>query len=731
MGVTERLARACSRHPWRTLAAWLVAVVVALGATVTLLSGLTTDASVTNNPESERAADIRFSHFPFDPRRAVSDVVVIHSDRWTVDQPPFRRFVSELLAKGEAPGTIEAAHVYLSDDDPSLVSPDRHATRITLLVNGDDAIEPVVKIAQSTHAPGFEVGITGEHVADNDFNDLSQRDLEHGELAIGLPAALIVLMLVFGAVVAGLVPLLMGILSIAIGIGIVALLSQVTELSVFIVNMLTGMGLALGVDYSLFIVSRYREERGRGRPKEDAIAMAGATASRAVLFSGSAFVIALIGMLLVPTTIMRSLAAGAIIVGVVSVIAALTLLPALLGLLGDKVNALRLPLVGAQSIEASNPEGRFWRWIVERVLRQPALSILVAGGLMIAAAVPAFGLQIGQSGVSTLPDRLPSKQGFLLQQRSFPQGGGSVSPVWIVTDEATAPGVRVAYTRLRGELVRDPRFGGGTVDVSPDGSALMLTAPVRGDPDGEAATGAVRDLRAHVLPRVFAGTGVDPLVGGDSAADVDYFDAVSNPAPYVFVFVLGLTLILLTVVFRSLVIALTAIVLNLLSVGAAYGLLVLVFLHGIGNELLGFQQVDSLDAWVPLFLFSVLFGLSMDYQVFLLTRIRERYDQSGDTAEAISYGVASTARIITGAALIIVAVFAGFASGDLVMFQQMGFGIAVALLLDATIIRSVVLPSAMKLLGSWNWYLPRWLEWLPHMNVEGPAAEGAARLPAG
>jgi RND superfamily putative drug exporter len=223
---------------------------------------------------------------------------------------------------------------------------------------------------------------------------------------------------------------------------------------------------------------------------------------------------------------------------------------------------------------------------------------------------------------------------------------------------------------------------------------------------------------------------VRPLVGGDSAEDVDYFDAVSNPAPYVFAFVLGLTLILLTVVFRSVVIAGTAIVLNLLSVGAAYGLLVLVFLHGVGAGLLGFQQVDSLDAWVPLFLFSVLFGLSMDYQVFLLTRIRERYDQSGDTTEAISYGVASTARIITGAALIIVAVFAGFAAGDLVMFQQMGFGIAVALLLDATVIRSVVLPSAMKLLGRWNWYLPRWLEWLPELHVEGPAGEGPVRAPA-
>jgi RND superfamily putative drug exporter len=703
--------------------------VLAVAAVATLLTGLTTDSHVTNNPESERASALRFAHFPFDPHTAVDDVVVIHSARWTVDQPQFERVVRDLLVRGRKAGTVDEAHAYLTDRDPSLVSSDRHATRITLLVDDDDAIKPITKIVQSTHVPGFELGITGNEVADNDFNDLSQHDLEKGELAIGLPAALIVLLLVFGAVVAGLVPLLMAIVSIAVGIGVVAVLSQFADLSVFIVNMLTGMGLALGVDYSLFILSRYREERGRGRPKDEAIAMAGATASRAVLFSGSAFVIALLGMLMVPTTVMRSLAAGAIIVGVISVVSALTLLPALLGLLGDKVNALRLPIVGAKSIEESNPEGRLWHRIVERVLRRPALSLLAAGGVMVALAVPAFAIHIGQSGVSTLPSRMPSKQGFELQQRSF-TGGNAVSPVRIVTDRAATPGVQAAYRRLRSELAGDPRFGTGRIERSTDGAALLLTAPVRGDPDGTAATGAVRDLRAHVLPRIFAGTGVRPLVGGDSAEDVDYFDAVSNPAPYVFAFVLGLTLILLTVVFRSVVIAGTAIVLNLLSVGAAYGLLVLVFLHGVGAGLLGFQQVDSLDAWVPLFLFSVLFGLSMDYQVFLLTRIRERYDESGDTTEAISYGVASTARIITGAALIIVAVFAGFAAGDLVMFQQMGFGIAVALLLDATVIRSVVLPSAMKLLGRWNWYLPSWLEWLPELHVEGPAGDGPVRAPA-
>jgi uncharacterized membrane protein YdfJ with MMPL/SSD domain len=248
----------------------------------------------------------------------------------------------------------------------------------------------------------------------------------------------------------------------------------------------------------------------------------------------------------------------------------------------------------------------------------------------------------------------------------------------------------------------------------------MLTAPVRGDPAGKAAVSAVRELRSTTVPAAFNDTDEDVLVGGTTSENIDYFDSVIGPAPWVIAFVLGLTLVFLTVVFRSVVVAATAVVLNLLSVGAAYGLLVLVFEHGFASGLLGFHHVDTIEAWVPLFLFSVLFGLSMDYQVFLLSRIRERYDASGGTTEAVTFGVASTARIITGAALIIVAVFSGFAAGELVMFQQMGFGVAIALLIDATIIRSVLLPAVMHLLGRWNWYLPRWLDWLPQVDVEGP-----------
>ena len=710
--MTERLASACSRHPWRTIGAWIAALVLAFAFIAVLLPGnLTSEGSAAGNPEFRQAERIEFSAFPFNPRLNFSDIVLVRSNRHVVDQPAFRNFVSELAREGKTTGKIHDAQLYYRTHDPSLVSRDKHALIIPINVFDTSDIKPINKLVERENGrSGFEVAITGNNVRDNDFDELSQHDLKSGELQFGLPAALIILVLVFGSVVAGLVPLLLAILAIVGGLGLVAVVAQIWELSIFVVNMLTGMGLALGIDYSLFVISRYREERSTGREPQTAIEAAGATASRAVLFSGSAFVIAMLGMLIVPNTVMRSLAAGAILVGVTSLAAALTLLPALLGLLGDRVNSLRIPLVGGAA------EGRFWSAVVRRVLSRPALSLVLACGLLIAAAIPVFSLKIGTNGVSTLPDRFISKQGYLALQKNFP--GATADPVRIVVaDNASDPQVRSALNRLQNQLAGDPEFGDGRVRFAPGGQVAALDVPIRGDDAGDRALSAVRNLRSTVIPQLFDDR-ARVLVGGRTAENVDYADSVTKPTPYVFIFVLGFTLVLLTLAFRSLVIAATSIVLNLLSVGAAYGLIVLVFEKGVGNGIFGFQQVDTIEAWVPLFLFSVLFGLSMDYQVFLLSRIKERYVETGDTTGSVTWGVATTARIITGAALIIVAVFAGFAKGELVMFQQMGFGVAIALLIDATVIRSVILPSAMKLLGRWNWYLPRWLGWLPRIQIE-------------
>jgi RND superfamily putative drug exporter len=727
---TQGLAAASARHPWRTVGAWIAVSVLAVVAIVTLLGGsLTTEGEPTNDPEAFQARDVLQRAFPPDPGTTVTDIVVVRSEEYTVDSPQFETFVRELV---ERSGTVAfaEARTYLDDPDAPLVSEDRRATIVPIGIVDEDETEAVVEAVESADEdPAFAVAVTGDETLDHDFNLLSQEDLENGELRFGLPAALVVLLLVFGAVVAGLVPLLMASVSIVVALGLTALVAQQFELSIFVINMLTGMGLALGIDYSLFVVSRYREERARGREQLAAIAASGLTASRAVLFSGTVFVVAMLGMLIVPSSIMRSLAVGAILVGITSVIAALTLLPAVLGLLGDRVNALKIPFLGRRIVESSNTEGRFWGAIVRGVLRRPALSLALSVGLLLAAAAPILGISIGTGGVSNLPDRFVSKQGFLALERDFP--GTTADPAEVVVDGgASREDVSGALERLRSALVADPRFGEGEIRRSPDGEVAVLSVPVVGDPSSPEAISAVRELRGETVPEAFGGTDTEVLVGGTSSENIDYFDSVIDPAPFVIGLVLLLTLLFLTVVFRSVVIAGTAVALNLLSVGAAYGLLVLVFQYGVGADLLGFQETDRIEAWVPLFLFSVLFGLSMDYQVFLLSRIRERFDETRDTADAVTFGIGSTARIITGAALIIVAVFAGFARGDLIMFQQMGFGVAVALLIDATIIRSVVLPSAMKLLGDWNWYLPRWLEWLPRLQVEGrDATEGRQPSP--
>jgi uncharacterized membrane protein YdfJ with MMPL/SSD domain len=720
MGLTERLARGCAARPRLTLVLWGAAVLVALALVATSLHGLTSNSHVVGSPESTKAEDAVARAFPHQNANAKGDVAVIASQRYAVDSPQFQAFAKRLAHDLQATGKVFEIRKLA-------VSPDGHALLASVGIDSDSGAAQVEQVVENANGGGFRVGITGDHTANHDFGKQSQQDLETGELAFGLPAALVVLVLVFGAVFAGLVPVLMAILSIIVALGLVALISLGFTLSVFIVNMLTGMGLALGIDYSLFVVSRYREERGHGLAKEDAIARTGATASRAVLFSGSTFVIALLGMFIVPTSIMRSLALGAILVGMVSVAAALTLLPALLSLVGDRVNSLRVPYLGRNLGRADTAEGRFWKRIVNAVLRRPALSLAVSVGGMLLLAAPIFGLHIGANGVDTLPATLPSRQGQVLLRRTFPVQ--SPVPVEIVAVGGDPAKVHQGLVQLDRKLAADGRFGPGRIQTSVRENTALLTSPMGGDAAGGPAVSAVRDLRANIIPSIFAGSGAKVYVGGTTAENVDYFDAVTNPTPYVLLFVLGLSFILLTVAFRSIVVALVSVLLNLLSVGAAYGLLTLVFLDGHGAGLFGFQHTHVIDAWVPLFLFSVLFGLSMDYQVFLMSRIKERYDASGSTRDAVVGGVASTARIITGAAVIIVVVFAGFAAGKLVMFQQMGFGVAIALLLDATVIRSVVLPASLTLLDRRSWYLPRWLEWLPHVEVErGVSAPAVADL---
>jgi RND superfamily putative drug exporter len=713
---TQYLARVSAIHPWRILAAWgliLVASVVAIGALIG--SAFSSDGNLTTNPESMRAEQVVAENFSGGDR--IDEAIIIHSATLTAEAPEFAAFVSEVRSSIEDTGAAATVRDPYANKE-SGVSQDGHAAVVTLVLGADPetAIADVLdEVTAADTAADFDVTITGVNTLDYDFNKLSESDLSNGELKFGLPAAMIVLILVFGALVAAFIPMSMAIGSIIVTVAISSVLGQFTSLSFFIVNMITAMGLALGIDYSLFVLSRYREERQAGRDKVDAIVTTGATSSKAVLFSGSSFVVALLGLLLVPDTILRSLALGAIIVGAVTMAAAITLLPALLSLLGDRVNALRLPIVGRDH-PAESP---FWTKSVRAVVRRPAIALTAGVLILLAAAYPVLGLRTGTAGVESLPNDSYAKAGALALERSFPEASATDPAQVVISGDIESGTMAAAIAKFQKSITNDQDFGPAQQQISDNGRAALISIPLVGDPDHSQARRGLDRLRNSLIPAAFAGTDASVLVGGTTAENVDYSDVINHWLPIVLAFVLAMSFLLLTVVFRSLVISATAVALNLLSVGAAYGLLVLVFQHGVGAGLLGLQRVERVEAWVPVFLFSVLFALSMDYHVFLLSRIRERYSETGDTNQAVVHGIAATGRIITGAALIIVVVFAGFAAGQLVMFQQMGFGVGVALLVDATLIRMVVVPAAMALLGRWNWYLPSWLNWLPELHVEG------------
>jgi putative drug exporter of the RND superfamily len=730
----QSVARWSARRRFTVIGVWVGLFLVGGLLTSMYLSGaLTTQAQFTNNPDSKQAQTLLEQRLS-GPRRS-NEVVIVRSDSTTVTDPQFKAYVQRL--KGDLDALRPAVVQQVIDPYQAgnrLVSHDRHATLIPVTMAGtlDDANSNIDQVLDRTlHAPhpqGFRVWVAGEATAAKDSNTIAEEDLRKGE-TIGIVAALAILIVVFGAVAAAVVPIMLAITAIVVALGLVSLLGLAFDLSFFITNIVTMIGLAVGIDYSLFIVSRYREERAHGRDKLAAIAAAGATANRAVFFSGMTVVLALAGMLLNPTTIFRSIAAGAIAVVLVAVAASLTLLPALLAVMGDRVNALRVPVLFRRRQQDPDRTHGFWAGVARRVMARPVTSLLLATGILLVLALPLVGIKTGFSGISTYPDGIQSKQAFTVLSRDF-TAGGLTSPAQIVVDgEVRSPAVTAAIGRLQAALKADPAFGPSTLQINRAGDLALVSVPINGDPSGQAATAAVRHLRTVTIPAAFDGVDATVKVGGETAGGIDFFDLSQFYTPLGIALVLALSFLLLLVVFRSVVLPALGVALNLLSVGAAYGLLVLVFQHGIGAGLFGFQQVDTIESWLPLFLFSVLFGLSMDYQVFLLSRIQERYGHTRNNTDAVSFGLRTTGGIITGAAAIMVAVFAGFAAGRLVFLQETGFGLAVAVLIDATLVRSVLVPAAMRLLGKWNWYLPSPLGWLPQFRIEDAPAPASAPAP--
>ena len=714
----ENLARLSSRRPKTVVAAWVLALVLGLMAAATLLSGaLTNDVNLTNQPESVRARELIEQRLG--EQDETSEIVVFQSDSLTVDDPAYQTVVVSAIAALAAldPDEVSVTDHYYAGRDESLVSDDRRTTIAFVEVADEDGVPDVRDaVHAASEGSGVDALLTGVLTVNAEFNEIAEKDLQKGE-SIGLLAAIIILAIVVGAVVASFIPVILAVVSIVVAVGVTAVIGQSLDLTFFIVNIITLMGLAVGIDYSLFILSRYREERRNGYQKLEAIAKAGATATRAVVFSGLTVVVALIGLLIMPDTVFSSLALGAIVVVIVSVLSSLTLLPAVLSLLGDRVNAIRVPYVGRNIDRAPDAPGGFWDRVTRTVMGKPVISFVLGAGLLIAAATPVLDLETGVSGVDNAPAGTEARVGFVIVQDEF--GFGQDAPAIIVIDgPPDSAAVTDGLARLDAALARDPDFGALEVESYPVENLTVARSRIAGDAVATGAINLIDRLRGDYIPAAFGPESDRVLVTGETAFINDWLGNVAAYTPFVFALVLGLSFVLLMLAFRSIVVPLKAIAMNLLSVGAAYGLLVLVFQKGIGADLLGFQQVESIEVFLPLFLFSILFGLSMDYHVFLLSRIRERYDQTGDNGEAVAFGLRSTGRLITGAALIMVSVFGGFALGDLAFMQQMGFGLAVAVFVDATIVRSVLVPATMRLLGDANWYLPGWMSWLPDVRVE-------------
>ncbi len=720
---TKGLAKASAKHPWITILIWLLFLGASVFLTINLLGdALSTEDTFTNNPDSKKALELLEERMP--EYSKIEETVVVDSSL-KVGDPEYKKFVKDLQKNisGLGENVVEESVSFYQTKDASLVSSDRHTTilPITLAGSMDEAtenIEGLIEVVDEANKHDqFKASMIGDISVTKDFQEISEKDLRTGEL-YGIMAALIILVIVFVSIVSAFIPLLLAVVAIISAVGATALLGLKFEFSFFIVNMITMMGLAVGIDYSLFIVSRFREELGKGSNVVDAIAATGESSSKAVFFSGVTVILALIGMVIVPHTIFKSLGTGAILVVFFTVIASLTLLPAILRIMGTKVNSLKIPFLGrALSSQEGNNKGGFWDWTAKTVMNRPVISLSLSGGLLILLTIPLLNINLGSSPIrESLPDNLKSKEAYLILEDKF--SVGKLVPAFVVIDgDIESKPVKKSITNLRTAIDEDTDFGKSSLVVNKEKNLALLNVPVTATKTTEDSNNAVKKLRENYIPDNFSESDAEAFVTGSVAGSIDFTNVINTYTPLVFAIVLGLSFLLLTLVFRSIIVPIKAIIMNLLSVGAAYGLVVLVFQKGYGASFLGLQQVEVIEAWVPLFLFSILFGLSMDYHVFLLSRIREFFVQTKDNSSSVAFGLRSTGRIITGAAIIMVAVFGGFAAGDMIMFQQMGFGLGVAVLLDATIIRSILVPASMKLLGDRNWYLPGFLQWLPKISI--------------
>jgi uncharacterized membrane protein YdfJ with MMPL/SSD domain len=721
VNVAARMAHWSGRHRKKAIWGWLAfaVIVFVVGNNVV---GATQISDLDQLSGDAHKAEVALDRAGLRP---VEEVVFIHSDKLTVKDPEFQTAVEDVTGRLSKVPYVENVKSPLTGD--SDVSPDGHAALVGFEIRGDslEAKERVVPAldavaaAQAAH-PGLDVEQFGGASASKAVNETITDDLaKAGQLS--LPVTLIILTITFGTLVAAGLPLLMGITAVIAALGVVAIPSQFLPLDGNLSAVILLIGLAVGVDYSLFYLRREREERAAGRSERAALEAAAATSGRAVLISGVTVIVAMAGMFISGDKAFMSFAEGAIIVVAMAMFASLTVLPAMLAWLGDRVEKGRIPLLGRRRRPAG--QSRFWTALTGRVMRRPGVSILLAGGLLVALAIPALQLKSVTSEVDQLPQDLPVIVTYNKVKEIFPREGVTATVV-VEADDVRSGAAADGIAKLQAAVKGSDAFLPGTeVTYSDDGTVAKINIPTRGDGTDAASTNALSDLRDEIIPTtVGQAEGVTVNVSGDAAMSADSASQLNSRLPLIFAFVFGLAFLLMLVTFRSIVIPIKAILLNLLSVGAAYGVLVLVFQNGHGESVLGFTSNGGVANWLPLFLFVVLFGLSMDYHVFILSRVRELYDRGMTTDEAVKQGISTTAGTVTSAAIVMVGVFAVFVTLSFLDFKEMGLGLAVAVLIDATIIRGVLLPASMKLLGDWNWYLPRWLEWLPRVGAEGDAA---------
>ncbi len=600
-------------------------------------------------------------------------------------------------------------------EDGGAISEDGHAVLVDFEITGPQ-VDAKLNVVESEDAiaalqkenPEFSVEQFGSASANKGLNESFQSDLGKAGL-LSLPITLLILAIALGGLVAAGVPLLLALTGVLATMALVAIPSQLFPLDANVAPLILLIGLAVGVDYSLFYMRREREERASGKSPQESLLAAARTSGRAVLISGITVMIAMSGMFITGEATFESFAVATVSVVAVEMFVCLLVLPAVLAWLGDRVEKGRIPFTRRSRRPAG--ESRLWSGIVRRVMRRPLLWGAVATVALLALAIPGLSMTTTQTGTDDLPKDLAVIQTYDRYTEAFPDKT-NVNQVVVKADDVRTGEVAGAIDQLVSQASASDTFiGSPEVSYSDDGTVAAIDIPSRGNGTDDASVTALNEVRNDLVPAtVGAVEGADANVTGGAAQTEDFKEVLNDRLPMVFIFVLGLAFVLLLFTFRSLVIPIKAIVLNLLSVGAAYGVLVIVFQNGAGESLLGFESNGGVTNWLPVFLFVILFGLSMDYHVFILTRVRELYDRGMSTDDAVREGISRTAGTVTAAAVVMVAVFSVFATLSFIDFKEMGVGLAFAILIDATIIRGVLLPATMKLLGDWNWYLPHWLD---------------------